>query len=332
MKKFRYIAIFFVLLNSINIYAGGADVYFGGDTIIADFKKIQEDLNRDIQRVPAQFLPTRDLASASTILPSDLKIVVKDRLYKDGSEIAFLNYPYANPRRVEISRAQWKCQDTTNEGCRQIVLHELCHLFGLNDTLYGYSTETMRAINYFTRKKTLKAWANPLFSTNDREAEAQFAYWVFININNFSNMPEHPFYENLKITTDDLSSLEKLVNDLKISSFSVVTNSLLEEIDIFIKENKPGYVHLDLKCDIKNQQTELLLSCSVNASKTVSLKEIYWEILINDDASVNLNQCNNNTKCEFFEKKSGLITVRLTAVSENNFKNITQSVISVGKN
>lgn len=232
MKVLKNVLLVSVFIVCSKTYGGGTDVFYGGDNIVTQFQQIQDEIYNKLRKVPDELLPIKNFLPSYEKARLNLKIEIKKQLLKNDQEVAFLNYPYENPKRVEISRSLWKCDNFTMEHCQRIVLHEMIHLMQYDDSNYQYSSSIARAINFFNKQKTLNEWAQPLL-TNNKDLEFNYSYWIFTNINNYQNIPEHPFYWNFKINEDSISFFKNLL--LQINEVSSKKDEfLLQQLQTFI--------------------------------------------------------------------------------------------------
>ena len=198
------------LFVSLSVFAGGTDIVYGGDEILAAFKKIQLDLKKDIALVPIKYLPGDNyFLTDYNNIAANTELVVVDHLYKDGQEIGFLNYPLRKPTRIEISRKLWNCMDTTKESCRQLVLHEMLHLLDINDRTYYHSSQVLELINYFKSLDSIPALIRPAKGGTSEALPFAF-YWIIERINFPEKLMPYVDINNISIKNSDKYQLEWL--------------------------------------------------------------------------------------------------------------------------
>lgn len=233
------LGVLFVFLKANankSVIPDGTDIYYGGDTIITQFLDIQESLYNDLNRIPTELLELKNMVRDWSLIRKDFQVSVKDHLLKDNQEIAFLNYPYAVPKKIEISRAAWNCVKPQSQFCRHVVLHEMIHLMGYDDSGYTYSNRLIKVLDYWRNSKSVSDWMQPLFSEDNSNA---FAYWVFININKSSEIPKHPFFWGLSVNGEMLNNLKKLTIYLKNKkNIESADQLLIQELEIFISDHE----------------------------------------------------------------------------------------------
>ncbi len=180
---------FLVILASVSLIfsgqfssAGGPDIFYGGDPVIEAFQAYQNEVIRDLQRVPFELLPTPAFLQDYRRKVFETVVTVSNTpLFKDGDEYMMLNYPYSQPPRIVISRPAWEKAVLAPEKYKKLALHETLHLLGYDDSKYTISSEIEELIRFFRPGKRLTTLIYDLVDYPTPVAR-KAALWTLVNL------------------------------------------------------------------------------------------------------------------------------------------------------
>jgi hypothetical protein len=155
--KNTLILIFFLFLNS-TIWSSGTTVGNAGDLLSKEFFFLAREITNNISKVELNRYDNSIDDRINTLLPI-LNFKVGKNLLLDGQPVTAINYPKKNT--LIIDKEKWRAISKRNDK-RQLILHELLWLIGIEDADYQNSEYIFKKVKEYETKLSESPISNAL--------------------------------------------------------------------------------------------------------------------------------------------------------------------------
>lgn len=118
------------------------EVGSGGDAYAAEFVRIGKEIVENLMHEPVAGVDTNAFYAAV----KGTKVISQETLTLNGEEVGAINYRYANPPRIEVSRTHWNSLKDKMHNKVFLTMHEYLGILGVDDTNYQVSSRLDRAL------------------------------------------------------------------------------------------------------------------------------------------------------------------------------------------
>lgn len=269
---------------------GGFSESYGGDSNISEFQSIARDVVNTLS--DSMFYKITKLQAEDVISQIETAVVYcRGNLILDGVEKEAINYPFENPKRIELDCSKWKAALPSNK--YRLVIHEYLHLMLVDDSSYEFSSEVVKA--YFRHNPYDNGdHHNHNHNLVPERASIDLIYWISsCNIERYKSIAEsrgiNIYYRLSGIGLDGISvSIEEgctilLADQMALGAPVENTNMINVSLDnlifkmAYVTNDKTGYKITELVKIINLLKSYNIVNSNILDHKVDGARYMYLE-------------------------------------------------------
>jgi hypothetical protein len=111
----------------------------GGDTVVAEFLLLANDIAEAFGEVEVTLLPSETFSTEFDEALRDTTVTSAENVYLGDVEVDAINFPTTGDSRIIVGRSRWLDNRINNFQRRRLVVHEYLSILGYEDFHYKLS-------------------------------------------------------------------------------------------------------------------------------------------------------------------------------------------------